>query len=395
MSGTFDEGGLARLRRLLDGHVAADPHLGLAWAVARGGEVHGGAAGLRSGPGSAPAERSDRFRIASLTKPVVGVAALALVEEGVLRLEDPVDALLPELADRRVLADPEGPLDRTVPAERPVTVLDLLSFRLGIGMDFTRWGRQPVLDAVAALGLGEGPPAPAGPPEPDEWLRRLGTLPLERQPGERWLYHLGAEVLGCLLARADGRPLDEVLDARVLGPLGMAGTSFWAGPEDRHRLGTTFWAADPAGGPAVAYDGPDGQWAAPPAFPSGGGGLLSTADDLLAFGRSLLGEGPRVLSRAGVAAFGSDLLTDEQRTTCGPSPDGSVGWGGCVGVRRRRTGVAFSVGTLAWEGGLGSTWAVDPAEGLVGVLLTTRAFAGPALPAVCQSFWDVVYAALP
>ena len=179
--------------------------------------------------------RDSLFRISSMTKPIVAVAALILVEECRLRLDDPVDELLPELADRRVLVDPRGPIDGpTVPARAPITVRDVLTFRLGLGMDFEAPWPQPLLEEMDRLGMGGGAPEPQVPPAPDEWMRRLSTLPLLYQPGERWLYNTGADVLGVLIARAAGQPLDEFLRERVLDPLGMVDTAFvargrWAG----------------------------------------------------------------------------------------------------------------------------------------------------------------------
>ena len=186
----------------MDGHVDADRVGGVAWVAAVGDDVETGVAGCRT-RGGAPVQRDSIFRIASMTKPVVAVGALLLVEECKLRLEDPVDGLLPELADRRVLVDGRGPVEgETVPAHRPITVHDVLTFRLGLGMDFTAPWPQPLLEAMDALGLGSGPPEPSGPPGPDEWMRRLSTLPLLYQPGERWLYNTGSDVLGVLVARA-------------------------------------------------------------------------------------------------------------------------------------------------------------------------------------------------
>jgi CubicO group peptidase (beta-lactamase class C family) len=162
-----------------------------------------------------------------MTKPIVAAGALVLVEECRLRLEDPVDELLPELADRRVLVDQRGPIDgETVPADRPITVEDVLTFRLGLGMDFTAPWPQPLLEAMSELGLAAGPPEPQLPPEPDEWMRRLSTLPLLHQPGERWLYNTGSDVLGVLIGRASGQPLDVYLRERVFDPLGMSDTGF-------------------------------------------------------------------------------------------------------------------------------------------------------------------------
>ncbi len=218
MGSAWHAPGLARLDAVVSGHVERGDAGAVAWAVARHDEVHGATAGS--------AERDTIFRISSMTKPVTAVAALTLVEECLIRLDDPVDEWLPELADRRVLARPEGPLEDTVPAARPITLRDLLTFRSGMGFDFAAAGPQPVNEAAAALGLGAGPPAPAGRPEPDEWLRRLGTLPLSRQPGERWLYHTSADVLGVLVARVAGRPL----------PRGAGRAGVRAGGHARHRV---------------------------------------------------------------------------------------------------------------------------------------------------------------
>jgi CubicO group peptidase (beta-lactamase class C family) len=274
-------------------------------------------------------------------------------------------------------------------------VRDLLTFQLGWGLDFTAPWPQPLFEAAGELGLGAGPPAPQEPPEPDEWLRRIATLPLLYQPGERWLYHVGAEVLGVLVARAAGQPLETVLRARVLAPLGMVDTGFTT--PDVDRLGTCY-SRDPATGEPVVYDPPDGQWATAPAFPSGGGGLVSTLDDVHAFGRMLLAEGrlpdgSRLLSRASVAAMTTDQL-GEARNVSAPTPDGSQGWGFGVGVQVRRTGLAGSVGSYGWAGGLGSTWMNDPAERLVVVVLTTDMFATAYPPPVMiQDVPTGVYAA--
>ena len=285
--------------------------------------------------------RDSIFRIASMTKPVVAVGALLLVEECKLRLDDPVETLLPELSDRQVLVDGRGPLDGdTDPARRPITVHDVLTFRLGLGMDFEAPWPQPLLEAMGELGLGSGPPEPQVPPAPDEWIRRLSTLPLLYQPGERWLYNTGSDVLGVLVARAAGQPLEDFLRARVFDRWGMVDTGFSTTHVD--RLGSCY-ATDPGTGARSVFDAPAGAWTTPPAFPSGGGGLVSTLDDFHAFGRMLLAggrlpDGTRLLSRASVEAMTTDQI-DADRGATGPSPDGSQGWGFGVGVQVRRTGL--------------------------------------------------------
>jgi CubicO group peptidase (beta-lactamase class C family) len=380
----------------MEDQVDQDRVGGVAWLAACGGDVEVGVAGglVRGEPKAV--DRDSIFRISSMTKPIVAVGALLLVEECRLRLDDPVDELLPELADRRVLIDARGPIDGdTVPALRPITLHDVLTFRLGLGMDFEAPWPQPLLDAMAGLSLGAGPPEPQVPPAPDEWIRRLSTLPLLYQPGERWLYNTGADVLGVLIARATGQPLADFLSSRVFEPLGMVDTGF--STVDVNRLSSCY-ATDPRTGERRVYDPPAGQWATEPAFPSGGGGLVSTLDDMHAFGRMLvtggrLPDGSRLLSMASVEAMTTDLVGTE-RGAPGPSVDGSQGWGFGVGVQVRRRGLGPSVGSYGWDGGLGSSWGNDPAKELVGIVLTTDMFAAGSPPAVIQDFWTCAYAAV-
>jgi CubicO group peptidase (beta-lactamase class C family) len=391
----FDTNRIERLAGIMSAHVEEDHVGGVAWLAARGNDLQVGTAGVLTRGEAAPIRRDSIFRVASMTKPVAAVGALVLVEDGKLRLDDPVDAWLPELGDRRVLVDGRGPIDGpTVPARRPITVNDLLTFRLGWGMDFTAPWPQPLVTAMGELGLGSGPPEPQVPPEPDEWMRRVATLPLLYQPGERWLYNTGADVLGVLLARAAGQPLADFLAASVFAPLGMNDTGFFTTQVD--RLGSNYML-DPMSGERMVYDAPNGQWAKPPAFPSAAGGLVSTLDDMCAFGRMLLAkgmlpDGSRLLSRAAVEAMTTDQI-GVGPTMAGPMPDGSQGWGFGVSVQLRRTGLAPGLGSYGWAGGLGTSWANDPLEGLVGVVLTTDAFTGAfPPPAIIQDFWTGIYA---
>jgi CubicO group peptidase (beta-lactamase class C family) len=395
-STAWDDDGLERLAAVVAGHVERGNAEGVAWLVARHGEVHAGATGVLQAGGDAAVGRDSIFRISSMTKPVTAVAALTLVEECRLRLDDPVDTWLPEIAEPRVLADPAGPLDATVPAERSITLRDLLTFRAGTGWDFTATGPQPVMAAGAGAGLGAGPPAPAGPPGPDEWMRRFGALPLSYQPGERWMYHTSADVLGVLVARVAGRPLGDVLADRIFEPLGMADTGFHVPAGSLDRFGACHMI-DPGTGEVAVYDPPDGQWARPPAFPGGGAGLVSTVDDFHAFADMLrgggTGKGKRILSRPSVELMTTDHLTPAQVATAGPDPDGSLGWGFGLAVRIARRGPQ-SVGTYGWEGGLGSSWANDPAEDVTGVVLSTRMWGSPEGTTLVTDFWTAAYAAL-
>src|SRR5262245_10238871 len=178
-----------RLHEVMARHVERVLLLGLVVLVAQRGSVQSFAIGKQSVDDTTPMRRDTIFRISSMTKPITAAAAMILVEEGKLRLDDPVDPFLPELAGRRVLSRIDGPLEETVPAKRPITLRDLLAFRMGFGLV---WGPQdalPIQRAAHALQLGAFGPPRNDAPAPDEWMRRFATLPLMHQPGERWSYH--------------------------------------------------------------------------------------------------------------------------------------------------------------------------------------------------------------
>jgi CubicO group peptidase (beta-lactamase class C family) len=365
--------GLARVHEAAAGHVGDGKVPGLVAIVARGGQVHAEVLGSLAIGGS-PARRDSLFRIASITKPVTGVATLALAAEGLLRLDEPVDRLLPELADRRVLRRMDGPLDDTLPARRAITVRDLLTFTLGFGdvlEMFSATERWPVVAEHDRLQLFTlGPPNPAHQPDADGWIAGLGSLPLLAQPGERWCYNTGASALGVLCARAAGQPFGEVLRSRIFAPLGMRDTGFWT--TDTGRLATAY---QPAPGGLQVWDEPGGVWSKPPPFEDGAAGLVSTADDLLAFSRMLLRGGAPVLSPEAVSELTRDQLTPEQKAHGGLGPDffGSVSWGYCLSV----VTAGERAGAFGWAGGFGSTWLVDPARDLTVIVLTQRTFDGP------------------
>ncbi|MHB1138807.1 MAG: serine hydrolase domain-containing protein [Microthrixaceae bacterium] len=356
--------------------VAADEVLGLTWLVARGGRARRGAVGHLDAERTRPAQLDSIFRISSMTKPMTAVAALLLVEDGAVALDDPVDEWLPELAGRPVLAHRGAEVHDTVPAERAITLRDLLTFRFGHGMDFSDWTPTPLDAALADVGLWAGPPAPAESPPPDEWIRRLGSVPLQHQPGERWLYHTSADVLGVLIARIVGRPLDRVLQDRLFEPLQMVDTAFWVPPERRDRFGACFGSD---GGRRTVYDPVDGQWASPPRFPGGGAGLVSTLSDverfseLLRRGGSL--DGRSYLHGSTVEDMTRDHLSEEQRAN-GPDPDGGGGWGLGVGVQAETTDL-LPAGSYGWDGGLGSVWRTDPASDTTVILLTNQMWTSP------------------
>jgi CubicO group peptidase (beta-lactamase class C family) len=399
------DGGLSgdRLRRLhevMTGYVERGEVPGLVTLIARRGEGHVDAIGAMAAGSEEPMRRDTIFRISSMTKPITAAAAMICVEECLLRLDEPVDRLLPELANRQVLRRPEAELDETVPAHRPITVRDLLTFTMGLGIVAAEPGTVPLADALNQLELGQGMPSPATPPAPDEWIRRLGSLPLLYQPGERWLYNTGADVLGVLIERAVGQPFENFLAERIFGPLGMNDTGFDV-PWDKIGRLPTAYVIDPRSDAAEVYDDPhDGQWSRLPSFPSGGGGLVSTAEDYLAFADMLrekgTSRGVRILSRPSVEFMTADQLTPEQKAASG-LVQGFFrvhGWGFGMSVVTERTEVAKSVGTYGWDGGMGTSWYNDPAEELTMILMTQQAWASPIPPRLFQDFWTATYAAI-
>jgi len=403
-TGGFSSKRLTRVRDVLSRHVDDGYVPGAVAVVARHGEVHVEAVGhlAFAGAGAGTPMAADTIgRIGSMTKPVVAACAMTLVEDCTLRLDDPVDEFLPELAAMTVLTDQNGPLEATVPAERPITLRDLLTFTFGTGIVVAEPGTVPIADALNAL-HGDEP----GPP--DEWIRQLGALPLVCQPGERWMYHTAADVTGVLIARATGMSFGDALRERICEPLGMKDTAFSVASENISRLATAY-QRDDATGEIVVEDGPDGYWSRPPAFESGGGGLVSTAGDFLAFASALLAggthRGERVLSRPSVTLMTSDHLTPVQKAVSGFTPGyfDDIGWGFGMSVRTRRTrlgpppGVSYpwaaSVGSYGWPGIYGTGWYNDPAEDMTTILMTQRAPAPPGLP-ILIDFWTAAYQAI-
>ena len=391
-SSRLSKDGLTRLHDNMVSHVERGHAPGLVSVVSRRGEAHVDVIGTTAVDGGAEMRRDTIFRISSMTKPITAVAAMILLEECVVRLDEPVTRVLPELADRRVVRRIDGPADDTVPANRPITVRDLLTFRMGFGGYF---GPCPLNELAAPLQLSVGPPQPSLPPEPDEWMRRFATLPLMFQPGERWLYHTGADILGVLIARASGQPFEQFLRERVFEPLGMKDTAFSVSGADIDRLATSY-STNPDTGTLRLYDAPDGQWSTPPAFPSGGAGLVSTADDFLAFAEMLLRGGAPLLSRPSIETMTTDQLTPAQKAVGGFFPDDfdARGWGFGVGVVTRRDHPAAPIGQYGWDGGMGTIWRNDPSEQLVAMLLTNAAFVSPRPPDMGLDFLTGVYASI-
>ena len=324
------------------------------------------ALGYRDVDAGLPMQRETIFRIASMTKPVTVAAAMSLAEEGKLSLTDPVTKWLPELANMRVLLDPRGPLDRTEPARRPITVDDLMTHRSGLAYSFSVSG--PLSKAYGRMSFRQ---------DQDRWLAELATLPLVHQPGDRLTYSHATDVLGIALSRIEGKSLADVLSERIFGPLGMADTGFSVGTAGRRRAATmykldeTMTLQHDAMGPAPITD---------PPFCTGGAGLWSTVDDYLRFARMLLADGmldgARVLSEQSVQQMRTDRLTDEQKRQPFLGAPFWIGRGFGLNLslvtdpsKSRQLFGPGGLGTFSWPGAYGTWWQADPSADLILIYL--------------------------
>ncbi|MBE3561446.1 MAG: beta-lactamase family protein [Ktedonobacteraceae bacterium] len=384
----------------MTGYVERGEVPGIVTLVSRHGEIYVDAVGNKSLDDPDPMQRDTIFRIASMSKPITAVATMILAEEGKLRLSDAVEKWLPELADRKVLKRIDAPLDETVSAHRPITVRDLLTFTMGFGLLFTPADEYPILSAANELQIGMVLAATRRQVKlnPDEWIRRLGTLPLMYQPGERWLYGTASDVLSVLIARVSGQPLEMFLRERIFEPLGMKDTGFSVPADKLDRLASCY-VSNPTTGTLELFDGVQGSpWGRPPTFSSGATGLVSTIDDYLAFAQMMLNQGrhgsERILSRFSVEAMITDQLTPAQKAVSSlpllPGFFDTYGWGFGVSIVTRRDDIASVPGSYGWHGSLGTSWFSDPKEDLVGIVLTQRS-----IPLdVWRDFWTLAYQAI-
>jgi CubicO group peptidase (beta-lactamase class C family) len=397
-SGGLSKARLGRMHDVMAAYVQRGDVPGMVTLVSRRGEVHVDAIGTKAIGGSDPIGRDTIFRIASMTKPITAVAAMILVEECKVRLDEPVDRLLPEMAARKVLKRLDGPLDDTVPANRPITVRDLLTFRMGIGLVLGPPDKYPILKAMQEQKVDIGPYLSTA-SGPDAWIRGLATLPLMYQPGERWMYHTGSDVLGVLITRASGQPLGKFLHDRIFEPLGMKDTGFSVPAAKLGRLATCYYF-DPASRKLVVFDeARGGRWSRPPSFESGGGGLVSTVDDYLAVCRMMLNKGKtrgdRILSRPSVELMTTDQLTPEQKAVSGFVPGffNNRGWGFGMAVMTQRDSLASVPGRFGWDGGFGTSGYSDPTEDMAGILMTQRSLDATAMD-LSTDFWTSAYQAI-
>ncbi|HEY2070619.1 MAG TPA: serine hydrolase domain-containing protein [Rhizomicrobium sp.] len=374
----------------------------------KGQDVQFNAIGKRDIAGNKPMTRDTLFRIASMTKPITSVAALMLVEDGVIKLSDPITKWLPEFTDMQVLKDPKGPIDETYPSPRAITVEDLMTHRSGFAYAFS-----------SSVPLGKAHEEVLGPPldntkTPDQWLAALATLPLTFEPGKQLHYSHSTEVLGFLIGRACGKTYREFILERILKPLGMNDTDFMVPKEKRDRAAVVY-QLDQTSGALVPVPFPD--YDTPPAYTAGGGGLISTLDDYLLFARMLLNDGEldgkRYLKRETVADMRTNRLTPEQRAIpfLGMPLWAGMGFGLGLSVvvepdKHEWMGAA-SKGSFGWPGAFGTWWQADPEKDMILIFLIqnytplTPDMAGQAVTGArmgarvaCPMFQKLVYGAL-
>lgn len=352
--------------------------------MARGEDVDVVTVGSVDFDGTAPMARDSLFRIASITKPITAAAVLMLVEERRLALEAPVEEWLPEIAKPSVVRTPDAAVHDVVPVSRPITVEDLLSSRTGWGFpsDFS-------LPAVQSLfTVQKDGRALQDWPDADTWLGLLAQVPMLHQPGDAWLYGTSSDLQGILVARASGGTLPDFLAERIFEPLGMTDTAFEVTESKRHRF-TSLYTPTPDGPPELT-DTPEGLWSRLPRFHSGGGGLVSTADDWLAFARMLLnsgeGNGHRILTPTSVSRMTTNHLTAEKRADATLFLEGQGwGYGGQVDVTPADP---WNVpGRYGWVGGTGTTAYIVPTTGTIAIMLTQVGMTSPTPPPLMRDFW--------
>ena len=390
---------LERMHEVLSGHIERNQVPGLVALVSHHDDVRLEALGTLAFDNPAPMERNTIFRIASITKVITAAAAMILLEECKFRLDDPIDPWLPELANRRVLKAISSEVDDTVPASRAITVRDLLTYCMGFGSIMAMPGTYPIQKLIRDYRLGgDGPMLPSQAPPLEEWLQKLGSLPLLAQPGERWMYHTSGDVLGALIARASGQSFGAFLRERIFDPLGMKDTGLYVPPEKISRL-PGFYFLNHQTNKLESFDDPkNSAWSTEPPSESGGGGLVSTIDDYFSFSRMMLNKGrhdrQQILSRAAVELMTSDQLTPEQRAGSEIFFGTSASWGLGMAVDIGRSEIYQTPGRYGWTGGFGTTAYVDPIEGMIGILFTQRMMDSPEPPKVFTDFWTLAYGAM-
>ncbi len=387
-----------QLQTIVEESVANGELSGAVVLVYRNGETECASAGWRDIENHLPMERDTIFRIASMTKPITSVAALMLVDEGRIGLNDPISLVAPEFESMRVLRSPDGPLNDTVEANRPITFEDLLTHRAGL--TYADFHRGPIAQAYRETLGGEIDSDIA----PDDWIKGLASLPLIAQPGSVMTYGRSTDLLGLLIARMEGVTLGQVLARRIFEPLGMKDTSFLVPREKWYRRAVTY-GFDEQGrlikclkrSGVFIEERPEHT-----AYEGGGAGLWSTVDDYLKFARIFLGngdvDGVRLLRPETLTQMMTNRLTDD---------DARPGW---LGIKPHALGRGFglgvavilkpddtdlarrgSEGSVSWPGAFGGWWQANPKENSIFIFLAHNMVD---LPQMAQGIGLGVWAAI-
>jgi len=377
---------LPNVQALFDGYVRDNKMPGIvgAFGVGEGPTIFPAAGRIADDAGAAPAGPDTLWRVYSMTKPITATAAMILIDDGRIKLDDPVSKYIPGFAKMRVLTNPDTSLE-TVPAVRPVTIRNLLTHTAGLGYNIITKG--PLLKEYERLGILPG--AVNAPVEAQmravrpktlrEFADRVATLPLIAQPGTKWSYSIGLDVMGAVIEKASGMPFDRFVQTRVFDPLRMR-SSFWTVPAaDATRLATNYaWTGDAR---APLDPGVGSLWLQPPSFPYGGAGLVMSARDYDRFLHMLQNQGVldgvRVMKATTAQLMMSNLLpagvayTGVAGTTGGASATAATmgyGAGGSVYLTDGPGGMPGK-GTYGWGGAAGTVAFVDPAKQFRGTIM--------------------------
>lgn len=387
----FSAARLARLESVVQRDIDHGRLPGAAWLIChRDKVVQQCALGLLDPAGTVPLALDSIFRIYSMTKPIVSVALMMLVERGRLLISDPVSRYLPELSGLQVGVEQPGtaggpPSLKLVPAERDITVLDLL--RHTAGLTYGIFGESLVKQAyrrspVESRSTGNG-----------QLPAELGKLPLFAQPGRIWEYSRATDLLGALIERISGQELDAFLEQHILQPLGMQDSGFWVPESQQFRVAEPF-ALDPDSGQPIRLLNVRRK----PGFLSGGGGMVSTLPDYLRFARMLASggtlDGVEILSPQTVALMTADHLADLPGAKSGPSYLPGPGYGFGLGFAVRTHAAALtpgSIGDFNWSGLGGTYFWIDPQQDLIAIWMMQ---APEQRAHYRQLFRNLVYAAL-
>lgn len=358
------------LTKIINGYVSENKVAGMMAAIGRGrGAPELIAAGTLALDNQKAVDMDTLWRVYSQTKPITGMAAMMLIEDGVMKLDQPIADFLPEFADMKVLKNPDGALDDVMPARTQITIRHLLTHTAGLG--YTIVSKGPILKAYIDNGINPGqvsrnpiPGFPAGAPTPDiaTFSKRLAALPLVYEPGTKWSYSIGLDLLGYVIQVAAGMPFETFLQTRMFNPLGMK-DSFFQVPQDRIKDFATNYA--PFAGSLFPIDpAASSIYLDKPAFTYGGAGLVCSARDYDKFLNMLMGfgtlDGTSVMGEMAAKTGMSNLLPQGADLSGSWVVNQGFGAGGRVGI-----GTAASpAGTYGWGGAAGTAAFVDTQRGL-------------------------------